>query len=211
MISPGLLFTFEGIDGCGKSTQLALLREYLSSQGVPCESFREPGGNIVSESIRDLLLHSDHPITPTAEVFLFSAARAQLIEQDIKPRLEQGITILMDRFFDSTTAYQGYGHGVMDADTLQKLHPFATGGLLPHRTYIFDLSVVEARSRTQQQEKDRIEQQSEAYFERVAEGYRQIASTASRYMILDASRPIGELHDAIRGDVTSWIHPAQGE
>lgn len=208
MTSQGRLFTFEGIDGCGKSTQLALLSEYLHSHGVPCESFREPGGNTVSESIRDLLLHSDHPITPNAEVFLFSAARAQLIEQDIKPRLEKGMTILLDRFFDSTTAYQGYGHGVMDPDTLQTLHPIATGGVLPHRTYIFDLSVEQARLRTQHQDKDRIEQQSEAYFERVAEGYRQIASTSSRYMMLDATRSIGELHETIREDVASWIHSA---
>lgn len=136
---------------------------------------------------------------------MFSAARAQLIEQDIKPRLEKGVTILLDRFFDSTTAYQGYGHGVMDPETLQKLHPIATGGLLPHRTYIFDISVEQARSRTQQQQKDRIEQHSEAYFERVAQGYRQIALTSSRYMLLDASRPIGEIHELIREDASLWI------
>jgi dTMP kinase len=211
MTSQGLLFTFEGIDGCGKSTQLTLLAEFLKSKNIPHESFREPGGNVVSESIRDLLLHTDHPITPSAEVFLFSAARAQLIEQEIKPRLEKGITILLDRFFDSTTAYQGYGHGMMDPTTLQRLHPIATGGLLPHRTYIFDLSVEQARSRTKQQEKDRIEQQSVGYFERVAEGYRQIATTASRYMLLDASWPIGQLHEAIREDAASWIHASQGD
>ncbi len=206
MSAQGFLFTFEGIDGCGKSTQLALLHEYLTSMSIPCETFREPGGNVVSESIRDLLLHTDHPITPAAEVFLFSAARAQLVQQDIQPRLEKGVTILLDRFFDSTTAYQGYGHGVMEPESLQTLHPIATGGLLPHRTYIFDIPVEKARNRTQQLTKDRIEKQSEAYFERVAEGYRHIATTSSRYMVIDATRSIGDIHEIIRGDVDAWIH-----
>ena len=140
----GIFITFEGIDGCGKSTQTALCREWLESLGKTVLLVREPGGTKIGEKIRSLLLDKDNgAMAPMTELFLFEAARAQIVEETIKPALEEGKVVICDRFFDSSVAYQGCARG-LGADMVSRLNMYATGGLAPDITFFLDISVEEA-------------------------------------------------------------------
>ena len=203
-----MFLSFEGLDGSGKSTQIRLLAGWLRTHGRPVRVVREPGGTVLSEQIRTLLLDPALAIEPTAELLLFSAARAQLVATEMRPALAAGEVVIADRFFDSTTAYQGGGRGVADVDWLRAFHPFVTGGLQPRRTYLLDVpAAVAAARRTArlggEDQEDRMEASGEAFFERVREAYLALAAAEpDRFCVLDGTLPPETLHDRIADDIT---------
>lgn len=197
-----MFITFEGIDGSGKSTQVARVHDRLMAEGRRVLLVREPGGTALSEGIRDLLLDSDHPIHPFAEMLLFSAARTQLVAERIRPALEAGVVVLCDRFFDSTTAYQGAGRGLTDLAWLTDFHRRVTGGLVPDRTYLFSLPVDTALARRGHRAEDRMERAGEAFQRVVADAYERMAQEEpSRFLVLDAEQDIETLHSAVWADL----------
>lgn len=193
----GLLLSFEGIDGCGKSTQIALLREALEEQGLQVRVYREPGGTTVSETIRSILLEPANELNPVTEVLLFSSARSQLVTESILPALERGEVVILDRFYDSTTAYQGFGHQILTPEELQAIHKLAAHGLEPTLTFYLNIPLSVALERTAQLEKDRMESMGDDFFERVIEGYNQLAEQENRFVTLDADQDIMEIHRRI--------------
>lgn len=182
--------TLEGIDFSGKSTQCRRIIRWFEEHGFPHLLVREPGGTSVSEAIRGLLLDPAHAgMTPGAELFLFSAARAQLVTERIRPALESGVSVIADRFFDSTTAYQGYGRG-LDLDAIFRIHALATGGLEPDLTLCYDIpwEVSAERRRMRGGTLDRMEAADRAFFERVRLGYLALAERfPRRFVVIDGS------------------------
>lgn len=182
-----MFITFEGIDGCGKTTQLQLLKEYLEDKGYQVVMIREPGGTDFSEKIRDILLYSKDNISPIAELMLFESARANLVENVIKPALAEGKIVLSDRFYDSTTAYQGYGRG-LDLDKVKSCNIFATNGLKPDLTFYLEVPLNIAHTRSHKRVYDRIESAGDNFFQRVIDGFRAIAeSEPERFVIIDST------------------------
>ncbi|MBR3464791.1 MAG: dTMP kinase [Clostridiales bacterium] len=185
----GIFITFEGIDGCGKSTQTALCREWLESLGKTVLLVREPGGTRIGEKIRELLLDkANGAMAPMAELFLFEAARAQIVEETIKPALAEGKAVICDRFFDSSFAYQGCARG-LGAEMVSRINKDATGGLAPDITFFLDITVDQAIMRREGRggEKDRIESAGDAFQEKVRQGFIRAASEDSRIVTIDAS------------------------
>ncbi len=181
-----MLITFEGIDGCGKTTQIKLLKEYIESKGLCVVTVREPGGSDFSEQLRKILLSSKNKVGARSELMLFEAARANLVDNIIKPELRQGKIVICDRFFDSTTAYQAFGRG-LPLDFVQKLNLFATDGLTPNLTVYLSISLEESKRRTSRQEFDRIEKAGDEFFLKVIEGYNYIArQEPDRFVVIDA-------------------------
>ncbi|MBI1317436.1 MAG: dTMP kinase [Candidatus Hydrogenedens sp.] len=208
-MSRGLFISFEGVEGCGKSTQLRLLEEYLRAQGRDCVVTREPGGVPIAEAIRELLLNPDHEaMTPEAELLLYAAARAQHVGEKIVPALEAGKVVLCDRFADSTTAYQGGGRG-FDTARLAQLHGWATGGRWPDRTLLLDLDAEAGLERARQRgRRDRIEREDIAFHQRVRQAYLDLAVLEpERIKVVSASGSIEEIHQQIRGLVDELIQP----
>ena len=174
----GKFISFEGSEGCGKSTQSRLLYEYLKKKGYRVVYVREPGGTKISEKIRKILLDPKNHITPLSEMLLYMAARAQIVNEIIRPTLSKGKIVICDRFLDSTVAYQGYGLGI-DIKTIKYMGDFLTGDIKPNLTILLDLPTrngLRARGRI----KDRIEKRSLAYHFRVRRGYLKIASFESK-------------------------------
>jgi len=193
-----VLITFEGLDGAGKSTQIALLQAWLKAQGIPVSVHREPGGTKLSESIRALLLDPEMDIPPIAEMLLFSAARAALVERVIKPKLQAGETVIMDRFFDSTTAYQGFGREVVSLEAVHALNKLAVGELIPDLTVYLKLPIERMESRLSGKMKDRMEQADTDFFRRVAEGYDELARGEARFLVIDATQPVESIAQKIQ-------------
>lgn len=195
----GCFITFEGVEGCGKSTQITLLWEQLLEMGYDVIVTREPGGTPIAESIRNVLLEPDHgAMGPTAELLLYAAARAQHVYEKIAPALAAGQIVLCDRFTDSTTAYQGAGRGI-SAEILEALNRIATGGVWPDCTLLIDVPVEvgleRARSRGR---KDRIEQESIDFHQRVREGFLALAGAEpDRIQLIAGEAPIEEVHQVI--------------
>ena len=195
-----MLINFEGIDGCGKTTQLGLLLDRLLGNGHDTLALREPGGTDVSEAIRTLLLDDKYHVTPIAELLLFSAARAQLTKERIRPALDSGQIVLLDRYYDSTSAYQGYGRQQLTLEEIDEVNKVATGGLVPDVTFYFDVDIDIAFSRRSAQA-DRMEQSGREFFQRVREGYLSLAQRhADRFVTLDASLPMQHIHELV------WTH-----
>jgi dTMP kinase len=170
----GVFITFEGSEGSGKSTQIALAQSYLKRLGKKVLLIREPGGVVISEAIRDMLLDvRNTDMTKECEVLLYMAARAQLVGQIVIPALKDGLIILCDRFLDSTIVYQGYGHH-MDLELIRRVGLFAVQGLKPDLTLLFDIDTEEGLRRAGDQ-KDRIEQRPLEYHRRVRQGYLELA------------------------------------
>jgi dTMP kinase len=201
----GFLITFEGTEGSGKSTQLALLAERLAGQGLSVRAVREPGGTPIGEEIRHTLKHSpaNHAMTPEAELLLMNASRAQLVREVIRPALAQGQVILCDRFYDSTTAYQGYGRG-LDLKVVKAAIDFAVGETRPDLTLLLlvppEVSATRllARQSTMPFVRDRLEEADASFFERVARGYRAIAAAEPRRVkLIDASGQVGQVQQAV--------------
>lgn len=189
-----MLITFEGIDGCGKSTQIEKLKTYLESKGLSVMLCREPGGTVLSEKVRSLLLHEDIEMDAVTEMLLFSAARSQLISEKVRPALERGEIVIMDRFYDSTTAYQGYGRQSAATGQIDTLNRLATHDTVPDITFYLQISPDVAASRTKSAEKDRMERAGDGFFKRVADGYNHLAETEERFITIPADRPIDQIH-----------------
>jgi len=205
-----LFVTFEGPEGSGKTTQLRALHQHLLSQGRPVYVTREPGGTRIGGLVRDILLNPDHTEMQRAtEILLFSAARAQLVGQEIRPRLQRGEIVLSDRYADSTLAYQGYGLG-LDLETLRTITRFATGGMLPDLTFYLDVpaDVGLARKRGQDAAQwNRMEQRPLEYHQRVRAGYMEMAQAdPRRWRILDTTQPFDQVQADIRVEVDRLLN-----
>ncbi len=174
----GKFITFEGSEGCGKSTQSKMLFGHLKAKGLKVIYLREPGGVKVSEMIRGILLNPKNKISPEGETLLYMAARAQVVEEIIKPALIAGKIVVCDRFMDSTIAYQGYGLGI-DIKLIRSLGNFATQGIAPDLTIFLDLPV-KSGLKHRHDCKDRIEQRSVSYHEKVRRGYLALAKDEPR-------------------------------
>ncbi len=195
----GLFITFEGVEGAGKTTQIALLRAALEHTGKKVCVTREPGGDALAEAVRRLVLHEE--MTPRAELLLFLASRAQNVERVVRPHLEAGDVVLCDRFTDSSLAYQGYGRG-LGRDAVHLLNTFATGGLFPDLTFLLDLEPKVGLDR--QSDRNRMEDETLAFHERVRKGFlTEAANDRQRFCVLDATQTVEALHQHI------WqrIHP----
>jgi dTMP kinase len=172
-VPAGLLVTFEGIEGSGKSTQIGLTRAYLEEQGYPCLVTKEPGGSPLGEEIRGFLLdREDLKMDPLTELFLIEADRAEHVAEIIRPAMDQGRIILCDRYTDATVAYQGYARG-LDIAAITQLNHWVTGGLTPQRTIVLDCPVEVGMARAKGE--DRFEREDKRFHERVREGYLRIA------------------------------------
>jgi dTMP kinase len=200
----GYFITFEGIEGVGKSTQARLLCKALKEKGYPVRYTREPGGTRIGEAIRDVLASIEYgEMHPLSEVFLFSAARVQHVEQVIRPAIEEGYIVICDRFYDATLAYQGYGRNV-HLTTIREINSMAAWGCKPDLTFLLDgdpeLGMSRVRRRLEEKEEvaDRIERESIGFYEKVREGYLISAQEEpGRFRVLDASLEFDVLHQKI--------------
>ena len=195
-MSKGLFITFEGGDGCGKTTQIKLLDEYLRAKGYKTLLTREPGSKGLGIKLREILLNYDGEVSPVCESFLFLADRAQHVDCIIKPALEEGVIVLCDRHTDSTVAYQGYGRG-LDLEQIHNLNKIATSGLKPDLTIVLDVDVETSQKRVGA-EKDRMESAGIEFFERVRNGFLKIAKEdPERVKVVDSTQTIEEIHEQI--------------
>jgi dTMP kinase len=211
-----LFITFEGPDGSGKTTQAQLLYEYLQERGYPVFLTREPGGTGIGDQIREVL-HSleNTEMLPQTEILLYSASRAQLVGQVIRPHLAWDEIVLCDRYADSTLAYQGYGHG-LDLEVLQVVTAFATGGLKPDLTIYLDIDVEEGLRRklaayqAGDAEWNRMDQQELAFHRRVRDGYLKMAAAEpERWVVIEAAQPADIARRAIRAKVEARLPAPQ--
>jgi dTMP kinase len=209
----GLLISFEGTEGCGKSTQIPLLASRLQAAGRAVKLVREPGGTPIGEEIRHTLKHSaaNHSMTAEAELLLMNASRAQLVREVIRPALAAGEIILCDRFYDSTTAYQGYGRG-LNLKLIQKVIDFAVGDTRPQVTLLLHVpaEVSQARLASRQSTlpfvRDRIEEADRSFFERVVKGYRVLAEAEpERVKLIDAVDTVEAVHEKIWKQIKPWL------
>lgn len=195
-----MFITFEGIDFCGKSTQVELLKNYLEGKGKSVQVIREPGGTEISEKIRKILLDkNNNKMFMETELLLFSASRAQLVREKIQPYLKEGIIVISDRFHDSSTAYQGFGRG-LPVEAVLNIHKLAIGDTVPDITFFIDIPVsvaVQRKSVKSNQELDRIEVSSNDFFDKVRNGYLTIARNESRFRIIDGTESIESIHKKI--------------
>lgn len=192
----GLFITFEGPDGCGKTTQMKLLAEYLEKKGEEVVLTREPGGKGLGEKVREILLNYDGEVSDRCESFLFLADRAQNIDIIVNPAVKAGKIVLCDRHIDSTVAYQGYGRG-LDIERINMLNNLATNGKKPDLTFVFDVDVDTSMKRVGK-EKDRMESAGIDFHNRVRQGYLELAKQEpNRIKVIDATKSIEEIHDEI--------------
>ncbi|MBD3332061.1 dTMP kinase [candidate division GN15 bacterium] len=192
-----LFITFEGIDGCGKTTQAMLVSQLLTSERYQVKLLREPGSTAVAERIRELLLDANTNLTDTTELLLYEAARAELVGREILPALKAEQIVLCDRFYDSTTAYQGYGRK-LDLRMVRSLHRVAVGDLKPDLTLLFDIDLKTAFSRLGKNP-DRLESQSRAFFKRVRQGFLDIArKNRRRVKVIDATQSVEEIFEEVK-------------
>ncbi len=201
-------FSLEGLDGCGKSTQIKLIEQKLVEQGHAVTLIRDPGGTTVSEKIRELILDPDcSDLGSMTELFLYSASRAQLVEEIIKPALERGDIVLADRFGWSTLAYQGFGRG-LNATEIETLLKITCGAIWPQLTFILDIPVEVFRARSDKDNRvpDRIEKEAGEFFERVRTGYKDVASkNPADVVLLDGTREMQDLHEEIVQKILSCV------
>lgn len=192
-----MLITFEGIDGSGKSTQIALLKEKLASKGHSVNVFREPGGTDVSELIRGMLLNPEIEINSVTELLLFSSARSQLVGEKVIPALEKDEIVILDRFYDSTVAYQGYGREGLSLEQIDQINVIASHNLVPDHTFYLRLDLEESAKRTAHMSKDRMEQSGEEFFKRVLAGFDELANKNERFRTIDATQSVDDIHQEI--------------
>jgi dTMP kinase len=206
----GAFITFEGIDGCGKSTQLRLLASELRMRGLEVISTREPGGTPLGKRLRTVLLDSQIEVDPLAELLLFAADRAQHVRTLLRPAIESGSVVLSDRYADATAAYQGAGRN-FTANTISQVINLATEGLKPDLTLIFDLPVAECLARTTRRTEtdnktDRLDAEDAAFHTRVRNAYLKLADAEpERVRIINASGSINETHDRVMEVVVPFL------
>jgi dTMP kinase len=203
-----MFITFEGIDFCGKSTQVSLLKNYLESINKEVEIIREPGGTEISEIVRSVLLDKKHNhMKMETEIFLFSASRAQLVREKIQPLINKGVYVISDRFHDSTTAYQGYGRGI-NLEIVKHINKLAIDGALPDITFIIDIPIVIANKRKMEKGEaslDRMELSDNIFFEKVRNGYLTIAKNEKRFRVIDGTRSIEEINKNIIEEINLLV------
>ena len=213
----GFFISFEGSEGCGKSTQIRLLIETLTASGCAPLLVREPGGTPIGETIRHLLQHSEEgrEMSPEAELLLFAASRAQLVRQTILPALAAGRIVIADRFLDSTTVYQGIARKI-PAETVSQINRFAAGPRLPDVTFVLDMNSGSAMGRLNNPRasgdatRDRMEEEPPAFYEAVRNGYLALArAEPDRLRVLDATQPPDDIARAIRNELQHHV-PFQG-
>ncbi len=205
----GIFITLEGGEGSGKTTQARRLCEWLIAQGRHVLHTREPGGALLAERLRSLLLdHSAEAIAPETEAWLILAARRQHVDHVIEPALQQGMIVVCDRFSDSTMAYQGYGRG-LDLRTLRAMNKWATGRLVPHLTLLFDVPVRIGltRRRGQRASQNRLDRETTQFHEKVRVGFRTLAQKEPRRMIVfDASLSLESVQQNVAAFITRWLN-----
>lgn len=195
-----MFITFEGPEGSGKTTQIRLFAEFLRARGYDVLTTREPGGTEISDQIRAVLVNlRNTAMHPRTEILLFQAARAQLVEQVIRPALSRGTLVLSDRYADSTLAYQGYGHGY-PLEELRRLIDFATGGLVPDLTFLLDVNPAQGLERKQREgEWNRLDAYDLGFHQRVRAGYLEMArAEPHRWVVVDATQSIEVIQSDIR-------------
>ena len=210
--APGRFITFEGGEGCGKSTQIRLLAERLRAAGREVLLTREPGGTTLAEKIRSLVREeSDDPPNSRAETLLFLASRAQVVENVIRPALAAGTWVLCDRFADSTFAYQGYGRG-LDLASLKELNSFATGGLAPDRTVLLEVSPevsakrMRAREAATNTDADRMEKAGDGFHSRLKQGFLELAAMEpERFAVIPADGSVEEVEEAVWNSIQPML------
>ncbi len=196
-----MFISFEGLDGCGKTTQAQMLAERLRASGREVVLTREPGGTALGEEIRALVLHGGH-VAPWAEAALYAASRAQHVDEVIRPALARGFAVVCDRYVDSSVAYQGVGRG-LGLDRVLELNLAVVGGLLPDLTVLLEIGIDDAAARVGG-ERDRIEREDDGFRERVAQGYRTLAARfPDRFVVVDGRRAVDEIAEEIDGAVRS--------
>jgi dTMP kinase len=192
-----MFITFEGIDGSGKSTQIKLLTDLLNNWGYKVKVLREPGSTEFSEEIRKILLFKHFDIGAVTELMLFDAARSHLAVHEIIPALERGEIVLCDRFYDSTTAYQGYGRG-LNLEDVSVVNKIATGGLKPDLTFFLDVSLAISNDRIKYTESDRIEAAGNEFFNKVRNGFLEIArNEPERVIVINSEAKVEETQNKI--------------
>jgi len=203
-----MFITFEGLDFCGKSTQVKLLKEKLEEMGKKITLIREPGGTQISEKIRDILLDKKNSeMHIEAELLLFSASRAQLVREKIIPLLKDGFFVISDRFHDSSIAYQGFGRGI-SLNSVKAIQEFAIGSAIPNLTFFIDLPLNEIDKRREKfgaTNLDRIELSENDFYNRVRNGYLEMSKTDSRFIVVDGTKTIEEIHLQIMNIVTNMV------
>ena len=201
-LTKGIFITFEGPEGCGKSTQGGLLYDYLRRRAYPCVHTREPGGTALGERVRRILLNSkDISISAAAELFLFEACRAELVKETILPNLEKKSIVICDRFSDETFSYQGYGGGI-PIKVGRKLDEAATGGVKPDLTVLLDIDTARGLERARKKGVDRIERKEIAYHKRVRAGYLELAKAEpGRIKVIKVTGGIQKIQDLVRSEV----------
>ena len=205
----GIFITLEGIEGSGKSTQMGLLKSYLEGRGLSVTALREPGGTRLGEEVRAILLNSadGRRIEPMAELYLYEACRAELVEEVIRPALNEGRTVICDRYVDSTVAYQGYGRG-LDIDSVMAINSSAVAGVMPEITIVLDMSpaagIKRATARIEERKKegasaeDRFELEALDFHSRVRDGFLKIAKAEpERVRVVDGNGGIESIHKEI--------------
>lgn len=206
----GLFVTFEGSEGCGKSTQIRRLAAWLRASGHACLTTREPGGTPAGDRIRELLQHAPegHGLVPEAELFLFAASRAQLVREVIRPALERGEVVVSDRFHDSTEVYQGAARR-LPRDMTRTVNGFAVGDTLPDITFLLDMDAAEAHRRLAGRDRpaDRMESEPLSFYRAVREGYlRAAGAEPSRFAVIDAAQPEDTIAEKIRAILEEKFH-----
>jgi dTMP kinase len=201
-----MFITFEGIDFCGKSTQVGLLRDFLLKQKKNVHLIREPGGTEISEKIREILLDKkNNAMVMETEIFLFSASRAQLVNEVIRPYLQKGYYVISDRFHDSSTAYQGFGRG-LSVDAILNIHNLAIGKTIPDITFFIDIpnDIALARKKNiAHSDLDRIEVSDNTFYERVREGYLYLSQKEKRFKVIDGTKNINQVNEQIINEIKS--------
>jgi dTMP kinase len=202
----GVLITFEGVEGSGKSTQAELLRRWLGTQGVPVVLSREPGGTLIGERIREVLLDpASKMMDGQTELFLYLASRNQHVRELVLPALDEGKVVILDRFADSSVAYQGAGR-LLPGRLVSRLNKLATAALRPHITFLVDVPVAVGQERKKAAALDRLEQERVEFHERVRDGYLRLARRApGRIVVLDGALPAAGLESRVREHVTDLL------
>jgi len=195
-----MFITFEGLDFSGKTTQVKLLKEYLEKAGHTVHLIREPGGTVISEKIRDILLLKEHEeMSQETELLLFAASRAQLVKEKILPALQRNEIVISDRFHDSTYAYQGFGRGI-NLELINMINNYAIGRAIPDITFFIDITLEEIarrKSRIPGLELDRIENSKSEFYEKVRAGFIKLSETQLRVMLINGQKEITDIHREI--------------